>query len=187
MRTIFSGREVSQLDRTGKAEILQDLTARFSNAKSLTFSEYKGLSVKEVNALRRECRKAGLEYVVAKNTLILLALPEELRAKTKTHLAGTTSVTVDCDEGVNGPKVLMKFAKDHPFLKPKAGIIENQVLNAAQVDALSKTPGREELLSRMLGSIQAPAQNILGCVNGVSTKLAGLLKSYCDKLEQAAA
>ncbi len=175
------------MDRTGKAEILKDLTERFSKAKSLTFSEYKGLSVKEVNALRRECRNAGLEYVVAKNTLILLALPEELRSKAKPHLVGTTSVTVDCGEGITGPKVLMKFAKDHPFLKPKAGILENQVMNAAQVDALSKTPGREELLAKMLGSIQAPAQNILGCVNGVSTKLAGLLKSYCEKLEQAAA
>ncbi len=175
------------MDRTGKAEILKDLTERFSKAKSLTFSEYKGLSVKEVNALRRECYNAKLDYVVAKNTLILLALPEELQAKAKPYLVGTTSVTVDCGEGVTGPKVLMKFAKDHPFLQPKAGILENQVLNGAQVDALSKIPSRDELLARMLGSINAPAQNILGCVNGVSTKLAGLFKSYCEKLESAAA
>ncbi len=151
------------MDRTGKEVILKDLTERFSKAKSLTFSEYKGLSVKEVNALRRECYNAKLEYVVAKNTLILLALPEELRVKTKPYLAGTTSVTVDC------------------------GILENEVLSGAQVEALSKIPSKEELLARMLGSINAPAQNILGCINGVSTKLAGLMKSYCEKLEKAAA
>ncbi len=178
---------MSCLDRSGKAEILQELTEKFAQAKSLTFCEYKGLRVKAVNALRRECRNAGLEYVVAKNTLILLALPENLREKARPILAGTTSVTVDSADGVSGPKVLMKFAKDHPFLKPKAGVLDNVILSADQVDALSKTPSREELLSRMLGSIQSPAQNILGCVNAVPTKLVGLLQAYCEKLEKAAA
>lgn len=175
------------MDRTGKAEILEELREKFANAKSLTFCDYKGLRVKEVNALRRECRKEGLEYVVAKNTLILLALPENLREKAKTLLTGTTSVTLDNGDGVYGPKVLVKFAKDHPFLKPKAGILENEVLSGEQVEALSRIPSREELLSRMLGSIQAPAQNLVGCLNAVQTKLAGLLQAYNEKLEKAAA
>jgi large subunit ribosomal protein L10 len=175
---------VNELDRKEKGAIIKELETKFSKATSLMFSEYKGLRVKEINQLRRECRDAGLEYVVAKNTLILLALPEALRDKARTHLVGTTSVTVDCGEGVTGPKVLVKFAKGHPHLKPKAGILENMVLDAAQVDALSKIPSRDELLAKMLGSLQAPAQNILGCINGVSTKLAGLLKAYTEKLEQ---
>lgn len=175
------------MDRNNKKEVVESLAEKFSKAKSMVFSEYKGLTVKEANALRRECRKAGLEYVVAKNTLIHLALPEMVRDKVKPFLVQTTAVAIDYGEGVAGPKTLMKFAKDHPHLKPKAGILEGAVFNSAKVDALAKLPSKEELLSKILGSIQSPPRNVLGCINGVSTKLAGLFRAYREKLETQAA
>ncbi|MCG3195945.1 MAG: 50S ribosomal protein L10 [Candidatus Omnitrophica bacterium] len=175
------------MDRNTKAEVVAELTEKFDRAKAIVFSEFKGISVKQANLLRRECGKAGLDYIVAKNTLIRLALPAELRDKVRPFLTQTTAVAVDYGDGVTGAKTLFKVAKDIAAIKPKAGILENEVLNSAQVEALSKMPSKEELLAKILGSVQAPPRNLLGCINGVATKLAGLFKAYHDKLEQQAA
>lgn len=175
------------MDRTQKERTVAELAEKFAKAKSLTFTEYKGLSVAHANQLRRECRNAGIEYLVAKNTLIHLALPESVRDEIRPFLVNTTSVALDFEDGVVGPKTLAKFAKDHEALKLKAGILDWEVLDQAGVTQLSKLPGKEELLAKILGSIQAPATNILRCVNGVGTKLAGLFRAYHEKLEKGAA
>lgn len=174
------------MERGGKEQIVGELTEKFSRAKSIIFCEYKGLTVKGVNSLRRTCRNAGIDYIVAKNTLIYISLPEAVRDKVKDTLVQTTAVAVDYGDGVTVAKVLANFAKEYPTLKPKAGVLDNEFLTAAKVDALAKLPSREELLSKILGSIQAPARNVLGCVNGVGTKLAGLLHAYKEKLQEAA-
>lgn len=175
------------MDRATKEKIVNDLTDRFGRAKSATFSEFKGLSVADANRLRKACRQAGVDYVVVKNTLIHLALPESVRDSIKPHLVGTTAVALDYKEGVNGPKALSTFAKDHPAVIIKAGFLDGNALDAAAVGRLAQLPGREELLAKMLGSVQAPARNVLGCINGVSTKLAGLMRAYREKLEKEAA
>ena len=176
-----------KLDRSTKEKIVADLTERFGRAKSVTFSEFKGLTVDGANQIRRSCRDAGIEYIVVKNTLIYLSLPETIRDEIKPSLAGTTAVALDYEEGVIGPKTLAEFAKDHPEIVIKSGILEDKVLDAAGMTQLAKLPGREELLAKIVGSVQAPARNVLGCVNGVSQKLAGLMRAYHDKLEKEAA
>ncbi|MCA9433585.1 MAG: 50S ribosomal protein L10, partial [Candidatus Omnitrophica bacterium] len=118
------------MDRSTKETIVGDLTERFGRAKSLTFTEFKGLSVAHANQLRGKCREAGVEYLVVKNTLIHLALPEAVRDEIKPHLVGTTAVTLDYEEGVVGPKTLSDFAKDHPAIILKAGLLEGKALNA---------------------------------------------------------
>jgi large subunit ribosomal protein L10 len=180
-------KEVNALDRTGKEKIVADLTERFGRAKSLTFCEYKGLTVAQANQLRRKCRNAGVDYLVAKNTLIELSLPEELREGIRPFLVQTTAVAVDYQDGVVGPKVLSDFAKEVKVMSLKAGILEGEVLNQAKVEALAKLPSKEELLAKILGSVQAPATNVVRCINGVGTKLAGLLRAYHEKLEKEAA
>jgi large subunit ribosomal protein L10 len=172
------------LDRSNKDVIIAELTEKFARAKSIIFCDYKGMSVKDANALRRVCMKSGVDYVVAKNTLIQRSLPESVRNSAGPYLTGQTSVAVDYLEGVVAPKILFEFTKEHKTLVPKGGVMENMTLNEKQVVALSKTPSREELLSKVLGSIEAPATNTLRCISGVATKLAGLLKAYQEKLEQ---
>ena len=175
------------MDRSTKEKIVHDLTDRFSRAKSITFSEFKGLSVANANRLRKSCRDAGIEYLVVKNTLIYLSLPETVRDSIKGNLVGTTAVALDYGEGVTGPKTLANFAKDHPVVQVKAGVLECKALDAAAMAQLAMLPSRDELLAKILGSVQAPARNILGCVNGVAQKLAGLMKAYQEKLEKEAA
>ena len=125
-----------------------------------------------------------MEYTVAKNTLIYLALPESVRDGIKPHLVGTTSVALDKEDGVVGPKVMSEFAKDHQSLTLKAGVLDEDVLDAQGVIALGKIPGKNELLAKILGSVQSPASNVLRCVQGVSTKLAGLFRAYHEDLEK---
>jgi large subunit ribosomal protein L10 len=180
-------KEVNALERTQKEQVVAELSEKFAKAKSLTFTEYKGLSVAEANRLRRDCRKAGIEYLVAKNTLIRLALPEAVRDRIEPFLVQTTSVAIDYEDGVLGPKTLANFAKEHAAVKLKAGVLDGEVLDQAGVTQLSKLPGKEELLAKILGSIQAPATNILRCINGVGTKMAGLFRAYREKLEKEAA
>jgi len=117
------------LERTQKEQVVAELAEKFARAKSLTFTEYKGLSVAHANQLRRECRKAGIEYLVAKNTLIHLALPESVRERVKPFLVNTTSVALDFEDGVLGPKTLANFAKSHEAVKLKAGILDGEVLD----------------------------------------------------------
>jgi large subunit ribosomal protein L10 len=178
---------VYELDRKKKEQVVAELTEKFAEAKSLTFCEFKNLTVAQADQLRRKCREAGLEYTVAKNSLIYLALPESVRDGVKPHLVGTTSVTLDSMDGVLGPKTMSEFAKDHKSLTLKAGVLDEEVLDAQRVAALGRIPGRNELLSKILGSIQSPATSVLRCVQGVSTKLAGLFRAYHEDLEKKAA
>ncbi len=175
------------LERSTKEKIVGDLSERFGRAKSVTFSEFKGLSVADANQLRKACRDAGIEYMVVKNTLIYLSLPESIRDQVKSTLVGTTAVALDYEDGVVGPKALSTFAKEHPAIVVKAGILDDKALDAEAVAQLAKLPGREELLAKILGSVQAPARNVLGCVNAVPQKIAGLMRAYHDKLEKEAA
>ena len=180
-------KEVYELDRKKKEEIVAELAEKFAKAKSLTFCEFKNLTVAEADELRGKCREAGLEYTVAKNTLIYLALPESVRDGVKPHLVGTTSVALDNEDGVLGPKTMSEFAKAHKSLTLKAGVLEEEVLDAQGVTTLGKIPGRNELLAKILGSVQSPATNVLRCIQGVPTKLAGLFRAYHEDLEKKAA
>ena len=175
------------MQRAQKERVVADLSEKLAKAKSITFSDFKGLTVSEANELRAKCRETGVEYLVAKNTLIHLALPESLRDKVRPYLVGTTAVTLDYEEGTLGPKAISGFAKDHEVVKLKAGIFEEEVLDPVGIRAIADLPGREELYSKILGSIQSPATNLLRCVNGVGTKLAGLFRAYHEKLGNEAA
>jgi large subunit ribosomal protein L10 len=180
-------KEVYELERKKKEAVVAELTEKFAKAKSLTFCEFKNLTVAQADELRGKCRDAGLKYTVAKNSLIYLALPESVRDGIKPHLVGTTSVALDNEDGVVGPKTMSEFSKIHKSLTLKAGVLDEEVLDAQGVTALGKIPGRNELLAKILGSVEAPASNVLRCVQGVSTKLAGLLRAYHEDLEKKAA
>lgn len=175
------------MDRNKKEDVVAKLSEKFEKAKSVVFCEFSGLTVEEANSLRRGCRGVGVDYFVVKNSLIYRALPADVREEVKPFLNRTTSIAIDYEEGVVGPKTMANFSKDHASLVAKVGVMDGGILTAEQVAALARIPGREELLSKLLGSIQAPATNVLRCVSGVSTKLAGLFRAYQTKLEEGAA
>lgn len=150
-----------------KQEDLATLVDQCTRAKSVVFGYYRGLKVKEVEALRKECRAEQMDYVVAKKTLLGLAMKEagiggvDLDAFTK-----PVAVTFAYGDEVAPARVLSAFAKKHEALEIAGGVLERNFVSAAQVIALSQLPSREELLARLVGTLNAPASGFVNVLAG---------------------
>jgi len=156
-----------------KKQIVDDLADKLAKFKSLVFTDYKGLTVAEASAIRKLAREQGAEYLVAKKTLIQLALDKagfkDIDVK---NMTGNLALVVGFEDEVAPAKLAANFAKDHEALKLLGGIMENKFIDLAQVEALSKIPSKVELLAKLVGSLNSP---ISGFVNVLAGNLRGLL------------
>lgn len=159
--------------REQKENIIENLAKKLAKFKSLVFIDYKGLTVKESSQIKKLCKKEKAEYIVAKKTLIQLAIKkaglEDIDAKA---LQGNIALIVGFEDEIAPAKIAANFAKDHQSLKLLGGIMENKYINFDQVTALSKIPSKIELLSKLVGSINAP---VSGFVNVLAGNLRGLV------------
>lgn len=169
------------MNRDEKTAAVEDLKARFSNAAALFLTDYKGLAVSQITAIRQELRKNQSEMKVVKNTLAALAVKGTALEPLTQHFVGTTAVISSVSDPVTPAKVLVKFAKDMEKLKIKAGFLSGKLLSAVEVDSLSKLPSREEMLAKMLGSMMAPAQNLHTVMTAIPRKLVTVLAAIRDK------
>lgn len=157
-----------------KKQIIEDLTDKFKSFKSLVFTDYKGLTVKDASELKRLCKKQGAEYLVAKKTLITKALESAgLKDVNVKNLQGNIALVIGFEDEIAPAKVAGKFAKDHKSLKMLGGIMESKFIDLAQVEVLSKIPSKVELLARLVGGINAP---VSGFVNVLAGNLRGLVR-----------
>ncbi len=157
--------------RQQKEEILNKVLENIKNSKSVVFANFEGLKVKEVEELRKKCKEAGVEYFVAKKTLLKKALEEE--GYSDYDLPGEVGSAFSMEDEVAAAKVLNDFAKDHEQLQFIAGILENNMIDAEGVKNLAKLPSKDELLAKMVGSLKAP---VSGFVNVLSGNLRGLVQ-----------
>lgn len=158
--------------RQQKEETLKTLKEKLAQAKSVVFASFAGLKAKEIEDLRSRVRKEGMTYTVAKKTLMKKAFDEAGVAGTNPKsLTGSIGTLFGQDE-VSGAKLLDTFRKDHEALKLLGGILENKFVDAAGVLALAKLPGKQELLAKLAGTLQAP---ISGFVNVLAGNLRNLL------------
>ena len=172
------------MNRNEKAAIVEELSGRFANAKLAVVTDYRGLTVQSFQELRRELRKSNADVRVAKNTLLKRAIQDTPFSAMEESLKGTTAVTVSEDDPVAPAKVIVKFNKDNPQLAIKTAILDGKVLTAEELIALSKLPGREELLAKLLSVMQAVPTNFVQVLNGVPRKAVYLLQAIKDKKEQ---
>ena len=164
-----------------KKEIVRELAEKIRNAKAGVLVDYKGISVKDDTELRRELRKAGVEYSVVKNTLTRFALEEVGYTDIESVLNGTTALALSDSDLVAPAKVLCNYAKDHENFTIKAGFVEGKTLDAAGVDALSKLPSKEELVASALRGFNAPLTGFVNVLNGNLRGLAVALQAIADK------
>ena len=144
--------------------------------------DFRGLSVPAVTEFRRKMKAAGSRYRVVKNSLALRAAKGTPLESLGDKLVGTTGIAYTGDDPVALAKVLVDFAKDHPALAVKVGVVSgSQVLDAAGVKNLSTMPGLPELRARLLGLLQAPASQLVRLLNTPATQLAQVLKAHQDK------
>lgn len=155
-----------------KKQIVAELAEKLQNACAGVIVDYKGINVADDTKLRKELREAGVEYAVVKNTLLSRAAEAAGKDGLKTVLEGTTALALSNDDYVAAARILCNFAKDHENFKIKIGFTDDQILDAASVEALSKLPSREELVAKALGGLNAP---IAGFVHVLNANLRGLV------------
>lgn len=166
------------LSRERKEEIVAGLTARLQNAQGIVFTHYRGLDVDEMIDLRAKLRESGATYHVVKNTLLgRIFEAAGLGTPDPELLSGPTAIAVLTDD-LSGPtKTLFKVAKDTEILEIRGGYLGTSQLNAAGVEALSKLPSREELLSTLLGTIGAPSRQLVTVIAAPMRDLVGVISA----------
>lgn len=170
------------ISRQEKADLVHELTEELKQAQGVIITDYRGLPVADLQTLRRELRGMHASYHIAKNTLLTLALKEAGLPAPESLLDGPTAVAF-LGEDIAGPaKRLSAFFKDKN-LPIKGAILGQSVYDAQGVQDLSQLPTRGELYAQFLGSLQAPASNLVGVLNGVLQQLVSVLQA---KAEQAA-
>ena len=158
-----------------KAEAVADLHARFGVAKGAVVSDYRGLSVQEMSALRRQLREVDVELRVVKNTLARRAAAETDFERISESFVGPTSIALTEGDVVAMAKVMTEYAKREPKLEIRAGLAEGQALTPERVAALAELPPREVLLAQALGSLKSPMTGLVGVLQGVVRQLVYVL------------
>ncbi|HXB57420.1 MAG TPA: 50S ribosomal protein L10 [Vicinamibacteria bacterium] len=172
------------MNRTEKQALIDDLHTEFGRSPHAILVDFRGLSVPAVTEFRRKVRQAGSRYRVVKNSLALRALKDTPLEKLGPQFDQTTGVAYTVTDPVVLAKVLVDFAKEHPALSVKGGLVSgSQVLDAAGVKALSAMPSLPELRARLLGLMSAPAQKLVRLLNAPGTKLVRVLEARRQKEE----
>ena len=153
---------------TNKKDLVAVIKEQFSNADSVIMVDYRGLTVKESQELRRELRDAGASMKVYKNTLTDIALRELSLPTMEDVLAGPTAFVFGTGEANVPAKIIAKFAKAHKALEIKGGLIENAAASADEVQTIASLPSREELLAKMLGTMKNPMANFARVIDAIA-------------------
>ena len=142
-----------------KQPVVQEISENVKDAQSVVVVDYRGLTVAEDTQLRKELREAGVTYKVYKNTMMNFAFKDTDFESLSDVLEGPSAIAISKEDATAPARVLAKFAKDAPALEIKAGVVEGTYYDADGMKAIASVPSREELLSKLLGSIQSPIAN----------------------------
>lgn len=156
--------------RTEKEQIVQELTGQMQDAKAVVFADIQKLKIKDTDELRRLCREQGITMLVTKKTLLNKAL--QSRGIAADGFVGGVCAFFGTGDEVAPAQVVAKFAKKHDIMTLFGGILEGAFIDAAKVSALSKLPGKQELLARLVGTLNAP---VSGFVNVLAGNIRGLV------------
>lgn len=168
------------LNRSEKAVVIDEISAEVAKAQSIILAEYRGLEVGHITVLRRKARESGVYLRVLKNTLARRAVVGTPFEGLADKMVGPLIYGISPDP-VAGAKVLNDFAKGNDKLVLKAGAMPNSVLDVNGVKALASMPSRDELLSKLMGTMQAPIAQFVRTLNEVPTKFARGLAAVRDK------
>lgn len=168
------------LNLTEKKAVVAEVSEQVASAQAIVLAEYRGLSVTEITSLRAEARKAGVYLRVLKNTLVRRAIDGTPFSGLTNDMVGPLMFGISADP-VAAAKVMNNFAKTNDKFVIKAGSMPDEVLDAAGVKALASMPSREELLSKLLGTMQAPVAKFVQTLNEVPTKFVRGLAAVRDQ------
>ena len=172
------------MKRSEKQELVNELSQKIKGAQALYYTDFTGLNVKRMTDLRRRLRKAGVEYVVIKNTLALRAVNDS--GLVGERLRGPTGVVIGTDP-VAAAKVLTDFARENDQ-KPgiKGGMFDGRSIDTDQVKKLATMPSREQMLAELGAGLMSPLAAFAGALNGMMYQMVGALEALRQQREGAA-
>ncbi|WP_066688254.1 50S ribosomal protein L10 [Christensenella intestinihominis] len=164
-----------------KQAAVADVVDKMKRAQSVVVLDYRGLTVAEVSDLRSKFREAGVEYKVIKNNMLKRAAEELKIEGVEDYFKGPTAVAFGFEDPVSPAKILCKFVKDAGKTEIKGGILAGQAMDAQKIESLAKLPSKEELIAKMLGSLNAPITNFALALQAIPRGLACALKAVAEQ------
>lgn len=170
------------ITRKKKEELVDKFAEKLEKSKAAVFTDYKGLTVEEINEVRNSLREQGIEFKVIKNTLFGLAVKKaKLDIDSKELANHPVAVAFGYDDEVAPAKIVFNFAKSHEALEIIGGILEGKSIEASSVKSLAQMPSREELLAKMIGSMNAPVSNFVGVMHANLRNVVGVLDAIREQ------
>ncbi|MEE8815298.1 MAG: 50S ribosomal protein L10 [Lachnospiraceae bacterium] len=153
-----------------KKPVVDEISQKIDGAQSVVLVDARGLTVEQDTELRKQLRAAGVQYKVYKNTMLKIAFKGTAFEGLDQYLEGPTAAAISKEDATAAARVLFGFAKTADKLEIKGGVVEGQVYDQKGMEEISKIPSREELLSRLLGSMQSPITNFARVIKQIAEK-----------------
>ena len=153
-----------------KAPIIDEIKGYVEKASAVVLVDYRGLTVEEDTALRKQLREAGVVYKVYKNTYLKRAFDGSVYAELNQHLEGPTAVAIGVEDAAAPARIIAEFAKKAPKLEFKAGVVEGVYYDVKGIEKIALIPSRETLISKLLGSLQSPVANMARVLKQIAEK-----------------
>ena len=167
--------------RPEKAQQVESINEIFTGSRSVVLNDFTGLDVEKLSQLRKLCRDAGIEYRVIKNTLAKRSVDGTRAKELDQHFEGPTALAIGRESENLPAKILAKFAEEHEAPQFKAGMIEGKIIDATALLAFAKLPSKEELLSKLLGSLQSPGNGLVSVLQGTLRNLLYAVNAIIEK------
>ncbi|HUW69588.1 MAG TPA: 50S ribosomal protein L10 [bacterium] len=164
----------------GKTEAIAAVGAKIEASSDFIFTDYRGLTVGQITNLRDQLRAKNAEYHIVKNNFARIAFEQKQYPDVSSLLVGPTAVAFTQADSNEIAKILLDFGKEAP-VKLKGGLVDRAFYDPRQMEAFSKLPGRNQLISMLMSAMNAPLQNLVYALNGVPTKLVRTLQAVADQ------
>ena len=173
--------------RPEKAAKVAELKELLANSQAVVLVNYCGLTVSEDTELRKQMREAGVKYMVAKNTFTRIAAKEAGIEGLDGMLENNTALAFAAEDPVAPAKIAYEFSKKHEKLEIKGGLLNGAVIGTDEIKALADLQSREELLAKLVGSMQAPISGFVNVLHGTLRNFVYVLDAIRDKKEKESA
>ena len=171
------------MNKTEKSTEIEEISERFSRAKSVVLSEYAGLGVEDLRKLRNNVRKANGEFKVMKNTLVQKAIETSSYKPIQSFFKGPIGVVFGYDDPIGSIKAAKEFSEKQKAFRLKGAMMEGKVLDIKDIHAIANLPGRPVMIGQLLSRLQSPLYGLVGTLNGIVNKFVYALNAVKEKKE----
>jgi large subunit ribosomal protein L10 len=173
---------VAKKIQDAKTVSIQELKDIFSVSKDFIFTDYRGLTVEQISALRKQLREKDVRYRVVKNNFARIAFGQlSAPSNVAEYLVGPTAVAIAPKDSNEVARILFRFADEHPVLKVKGALIGDAVYSPQETREFSNLPGRLELVSMLMSVLNGPVRNLAGALNDIPARAVRVIKAVGDK------